>query len=296
MGKTSLHESVRKHFGKSVVDTLTGSTTVRRSPRKYWKKVLGETPSFDLGVFSQEDKLKKSNSRHAIPVVIDEGSVSKRNGKSIRDDDFEEQEVVLKARKRSKVNHDTKSTKNNKVDPDYGSRKDESDHKFSNIAATSEELELIKLLKKRDYEIEERGDSALHRRNLPFIPENSGVVKNKPDQAILWEVQRLRTAIAKVQSDLDAFRTKVAGDFVSIKEFFTQSINKVLNEIRTSESCQSKKVDVSISPMYTIIRPSSNDRHHHSRYDNACFPDHNEEEVEYATVNDIIKPQGYYTI
>lgn len=69
---------------------------------------------------------------------------------------------------------------------------------FKNIAATSEELELIKLPEKRDYEMEERGDSALHRRNLPFIPENSGVVKNKPDQAILWEVQRLRTAIANV--------------------------------------------------------------------------------------------------
>lgn len=71
--------------------------------------------------------------------------------------------------------------------------------------------------------------------------------------------------------------SQVAGDFVSIKEFFTQSINKVLDEIRTFESRQSKKVDVSISPMYTVIRPSSNDRRHHNRYNNACFPDHNEE-------------------
>ncbi|XP_070006121.1 uncharacterized protein [Nicotiana sylvestris] len=81
--------------------------------------------------------------------------------------------------------------------------------KFSNIAATSEAVELIKLSEKRDYEMEEQGDSALHRHNLLFIPENSGVVKNKPDQAILWEIQRLRTAIAKVQSDLDAFKTKM---------------------------------------------------------------------------------------
>nr|XP_033510731.1 uncharacterized protein LOC108944284 [Nicotiana tomentosiformis] len=81
--------------------------------------------------------------------------------------------------------------------------------KFSNIAATTKELELINLQEKRDYEMEERGDSALHHCNLPFIPENSGVVKNKPNQAILWEVQRLRTAIAKVHSDLDAFNTKV---------------------------------------------------------------------------------------
>ncbi|XP_070031288.1 uncharacterized protein [Nicotiana tomentosiformis] len=108
--------------------------------------------------------------------------------------------------------------------------------KFSNIAATTKELELINLQEKRDYEMEERGDSALHHCNLPFIPENSGVVKNKPNQAILWEVQRLRTAIAKVHSDLDAFNTKVAGDFVSMKEFFTQSINKLLDEIRTSSS------------------------------------------------------------
>nr|XP_016507846.1 PREDICTED: uncharacterized protein LOC107825500 [Nicotiana tabacum] len=128
MGKTSLLEYVRKYSGKSVVDTLTGNTAVRISPRKYYKKVMGETPSFDLGVFSQEEKIKKSNSRHAIPVVIDEGSVSKRNGKALRDD-FEEEELVLKARKRSKVNHDTKSKENNKIDPDFGSRKDESDHK-----------------------------------------------------------------------------------------------------------------------------------------------------------------------
>nr|XP_033509892.1 uncharacterized protein LOC104088303 [Nicotiana tomentosiformis] len=74
-----------------------------------------------------------------------------------------------------------------------------------------------------------------------------------------------------------------------MKEFFTQSINKVLDEIRKSSSCQSEKADVAISPMYIFIGPSNNDRHHHSRYDNAYFPDDKEEEVGYATVNGNIK-------